>query len=97
MDEYVGDLDVAVDDLVLIEIQQSLKDVPDVRLRPPLRKTAFFPQFGLEIALVAELGDDVTVAVAGEYIETAQHIGVVQFLQDVDLRKQELLQLLALQ
>lgn len=95
MDEYVGYFDVPVNDLIVIQVGQSLKNVPDVWLRASLREIIMLAQFGLEVSLITELGDDVAIAIAGEDIETAEHIGMVQSLQHVYLREEKFLQFLA--
>lgn len=91
MNENIGNFDVSVDDLVFIEVDESLEDVPDVSLCLSLRKILLFSEFGLQIALVAELGDDVAIAVAGKDVKAPKHARMVQLLQHVDLREKQFL------
>ena len=50
-----------------------------------------------QVALVAKLGDDVAVAVAGEDLEAAEDTGMAEFLEDVDFGEKELFQFFALE
>ena len=95
--EDVGDLEIAVDHVLLGEVEEPLEDVADDGLGLVLLEVAVLAQAGLEVALVAELGDDVAIAVAGEDLVALEDVGVAQLLQHVDLREQQFLQLLALQ
>ena len=52
-----------------------------------LVEVSLLPESGFEVALVAEFGDDVAVAVAGEDLEAFEDIGVAQLLQDIDFRE----------
>ncbi len=60
-------------------------------------KLASLLDLALKVPLVAELGDDVAIAVAGEDLEALEHVGVAELLEDVDLREEQFLQLLALE
>ena len=62
-----------------------------------LVEVSLLPESGFEVALVAEFGDDVAVAVAGEDLEAFEDIGVAQLLQDVDFREKEFLKFFALE
>lgn len=46
-------------------------------------------------SFVAELSDDVAVAVASEYFVAFQHIGVIQLFQDIDFGEEQFFQLFA--
>lgn len=83
--EDVGDLQIAVDHVLLGEVEESLEDIADDGLGLVLLEVAVLAEAGLEVALVAELGDDVAIAVAGEDLQTAQYVRVVHFLEDFDL------------
>jgi hypothetical protein len=74
--EDVGNFEVPVDDILLREVLQSFEDVLDDGGRLVLVEVPFLAQTGLEVSLVAELGDDVAVAVAGEDLEAAQDVGM---------------------
>lgn len=43
----------------------------------------FFLDFVLQVALVAKLGDDIAVSIAGEDFKAAQDIGVVHLFEDL--------------
>ena len=62
-----------------------------------LVEVSLLPESGFEVALVAEFGDDVAVAIAGEDLEAFEDIGVAQLLQDVDFREKKLLKFFALE
>ena len=62
-----------------------------------LVEVSLLPESGFEVALVAEFGDDVAVAIAGEDLEAFEDIGVAQLLQDVDFREKEFLKFFALE
>ena len=72
----VGNFEVSVDDVLFGEVLQSFEDVLDDGGCLVLVKVPFLAETGLEVALVAELGDDVAVAVAGEDLEAAEDVGV---------------------
>ena len=97
MQEYVCDLQITVDHVLLRQVKQSLEDVLDDGLGPILIEVLLFPQPRLEVPFVAELSDDVAVAVAGEHLVALEHIGMVELLQHVNLREEQFLKLLALE
>ena len=97
MQEYVCDLQITVDHVLLGQVKQSLEDVLDDGLGPILVEVLLFPQPRLEVPFVAELSDDVAVAVAGEHLVALEHIGMVELLQHVNLREEQFLKLLALE
>ena len=97
MQEYVCDLQITVDHVLLRQVKQSLEDVLDDGLGPILIEVLLFPQPRLEVPFVAELSDDVAVAVAGEHLIALEHIGMVELLQHVNLREEQFLKLLALE
>ena len=97
MQEYVCDLQITVDHVLLRQVKQTLEDVLDDGLGPILVEVLLFPQPRLEVSFVAELSDDVAVAVAGEHLVALEHIGMVELLQHVNLREEQFLKLLALE
>ena len=97
MQEYVCDLQITVDHVLLRQVKQTLEDVLDDGLGPILIEVLLFPQPRLEVPFVAELSDDVAVAVAGEHLVALEHIGMVELLQHVNLREEQFLKLLALE
>ena len=97
IDEDIGDFEVTVDDVFLGQIEQSLEDIFDDGGSSVLVEVSLLPESGFEVALVAEFGDDVAVAIAGEDLEAFEDIGVAQLLQDVDFREKEFLKFFALE
>ena len=87
IDEDIGDFEVTVDDVFLGQIEQSLEDIFDDGGSSVLVEVSLLPESGFEVALVAEFGDDVAVAIAGEDLEAFEDIGVAQLLQDIDFRE----------
>ena len=79
---------------ILGQIQQPLEDTLDVGSCVTFLHSFFELDFRLEIALIAQLSDDVAVVVASEDFQTFQDVGVVDLLQDLDLGKQQFFQFL---
>lgn len=77
MQKHIGNLQIAMYDILLREVNQALKDILDDGFSPILIKVLLFPQSRLKIALVAQLSYDVAVSIAGEHLVTFQHIGMV--------------------
>ena len=94
LEEDVGHFEVPVDDPLGGEVEEALVDVGDDALEAGVVEGAGLLDPGLQVALVAELGDDVAVAVAGENLQAPQDVGVVQLLQHRDLGVEQLLELL---
>lgn len=88
--EDVGNLQVAMNNPLRGEIAETAEDVggdaPDLSLLETLPAP---PEERLEIALVAELSNQIAVAVAAEDFEAAQHVGVVELPEDLDLGVQQ--------
>jgi hypothetical protein len=89
--EDVGNFEISVDDILRGEVLQPPEDVGNDAGGLPLLEPGFLLDLGLEVALVAQLGDDVAVAIAGEDLEAAQDVGMVHFLEHFDLGEEELL------
>lgn len=90
--EHVGHFKVPVDHIFLSQVLQSLEDIFDYGSGLVLVEVPLLPEPWLQIALVAELGDDVAVAVAGEDLEASEDIGMAEFLEDIDFGEKELFQ-----
>ena len=73
-----------MDDILLSEVNESLKDVLDDGSCLMLVEVTVFAESRLEITFIAEFSDDVAVAVACEDLETFEHIGVTQFLENIN-------------
>ncbi len=97
VDEDVGYLEVPVYNVIVCEIDESLEDILDVRMSLMFLKGSFGAYFAFQVALVAEFGDDVAIAVAGEDLMAAKHIGVIQFLEDINFGEEEFFEFLALE
>lgn len=95
--KHVRRLQVAVDDLHLTQIEQSLADVRDIAANVSLMETIFLPDLIGQIALVAQLRDDVAIAVAHQRLMEAEDVGVVHLLQYAYFFKDQRLQLLGLE
>ena len=95
VDEDVGDFEVAMDDVFFGQVEQPLEDIFDDGGSFVLVEVALLSESGFEVPLVAEFGDDVAVAVAGEDLEAFEDIGVAQLLEDVDFREKKLLKFFA--
>ena len=61
------------------------------------RKISVLPQLTLQISLVAQFGDDVTVSVTCEHFVASQDVGMVELFQDFDFGKKQLLKFFGLQ
>jgi hypothetical protein len=96
MHEDVGYFQISMDYIFLCEIIQSFEDILDDGFGLVFIEVSLFPQPGLEVALVAEFGDDIAVSVAGEDFIAFEHIGVIELFEYVNLREKQFLQLFAL-
>ena len=79
MHEHIGDLEVPVYDILLRKIVQPFEDISNDGFGLVLIEIPLLPQPGLQIALVAELSDDVAVPVAGEDLMAFEDVGVAEF------------------
>ena len=95
MDEYVSDLHVSMHYVILGEVVQAPEYVFYIFLGLLLLQVFFIPEFALKISFVAQFGDDIAVSIAGKHLVAPEYIGMVELLQDFDLREEQLLELLA--
>jgi hypothetical protein len=84
MEEYVGNFEIAVDDIFVSEVEQPLEDVLDDGFNVVFGEVVLPSQFTLQIAPVAYFGNDVTVAIGGEYLVTPEYVGMVEFLEYIN-------------
>ena len=91
MQENVGYFQITVNDIFLSQIVKPTENISDDWLGLLLGKVVLFPEFGLQVASIAELSDDIAVAIAGEDFVALQNIGMVEFFQHIDFRKEQLL------
>jgi hypothetical protein len=94
--EDIGSLEVAVRDAHLPQVLEAQVDVEHELGEFCVGKTLALEAF-LEVALAAELRDDVAVAVGEEGLVEPDHVGVTHLLQDADLLEDELLEVLGLE
>ena len=86
-----------MDDVLIGQVHQPLHDIGYKGVGSALLHVPVLAYFGLEVTIVAQLSDDVAVAGTREHLETFEHVGVVETLQDVDLSVKQLLEFLALE
>jgi len=79
----------------LCQVVQPVEDVLDDGFCSVLIKVAIFSHLRLEITLITKFRDYVAVSITGKNFKTSEHIRVTQFLENVDLREEQLLKLLA--
>lgn len=96
VEEDVGGFEVAVGDVHLAEVPESAVDVGDEFLEFLFGEAAAGEAL-LEVAVGAEVGDDVAVAFGEERLVELEDVGVVHALQDADLLEDEFLQPAGLQ
>lgn len=97
VDEDIGNLEVPMHDVIFSEVEEASEDVLDVSFGFWFLDVAAAAEFALEVAFVAEFGDDVAVAIAGENLVAAQDVGMVQLLQDINFGEEKFFKLLALE
>ncbi|CAM6002385.1 unnamed protein product [Sphagnum balticum] len=78
-DEDIGQLQVAVQEVVLSDLEEPPDDVPHDACNFLFPDFASFLEDGAEISLVAKLGDDVAVGRLPDDIITFENVGVFQF------------------
>ena len=76
----VSDFQIPMDDILFSQIQKAFKDILDDWFDCLFSKMMPPPEFGLQITFVAQLCDNVAVAIACEYLKTSEYIGMVEFL-----------------
>lgn len=97
MHEDVGALEIAMRDAHLPQIPQPIVEIQYDSIELIFCEGFLPTEPVLEIALVADFGDDVAVAVGEQRLVKLDDVGVVHLLQDADLLEDELLQPLGLQ
>ena len=90
-DEDIGWFDIPVYDELGCEVLESLVDLAYNGPYFFLGHGAAFPESFFQIAAVAELGDEVAVVGALEYLCAADDVGMVQASGDADLLLEQLL------
>lgn len=93
--EDICDLEISMNDVLFSEVGQSLEYVFDDGGCLGLVEITILSESGLKISFATELGDDIAVSIAGEYLEALENIGMAQFFENINFRKQQLLQFFA--
>ncbi len=83
--------------VILPQVDQSIIHILDDGIGLCLLKYLFEFEPILEIALVAQFCNDVTVAIGSEDFETFEDAGVVEFFEDLDLLEEQLLEFFGLE
>ena len=84
-EEDVSSLDIAVDDVVCVEVLEGPEDLCDVRHYSRLREALFVADFVEERALISVLEHEVEGVCAAVVAQDADDVGVVQVAQEIDL------------
>ena len=95
MDEDVGDFQVAVYDMLPGQILQSFEYISDEFFGLALFHVALGLELAFQVALIAEFSDDVAIAVTCKDFLAAQHVGVIQFFEDLNLGEEQFLKFFA--
>ena len=80
-----------MNDVLFSEVGQSLENILDYWGCLGLVEVAILSESRLEISLSAELGDDIAVSIAGEYLEALENIGMTEFFENINFREEQLL------
>lgn len=91
MDEDIGNFEVSMDDLFFEEVFEAEEDVPDDGKGFILWEGFHLPEFGLEIAIITELSNDVAISITGKDLIAAKDVGMIEFFEDFDFREEEFL------
>lgn len=91
MNKNVRYFKVSVDNVLLGEVQETLKDISNDGFSIRLGEMASFTQFGLKVSFVTKFSYDVAVSITGEDFEASEDILMIKFFEDVDFGEEELL------
>lgn len=97
VNKNITDLDISMHNPILSQIHQSFINPPHIRLSFLLLHVLFIPQFRLQIALVTNLSDNIAIPLTRKDLMAFQYVRMIQFLQNLNLRKKQFLQFLTLQ
>jgi hypothetical protein len=89
--EDIGGLDISVRDTHLLQVPESVVEIQNNSFDFGLREGLLLEPL-VEIPFVAELSDDVAVALGEESLLEVKDVGVVQGLQYLDLLVDQFLQ-----
>ena len=82
--ENVGHFEISMYYIILREVHQPFENIANIPISFELLQTLLRPQFTLQIPLIAVLGNDVAVAIAGEDLEASEYIGMIELFEDID-------------
>ncbi len=85
MDEYISNLQIPMNDILLCQVQESFENISNDWFCSFLCKELSVSEFTFEITLVTQFGNDITVSITSEYLETPKNVGMIKFLKHVNL------------
>ena len=88
--EYISYLQISVNYLVVAQILHGREYLIDEFACLHLRERSPVPDSALEVPLVAKLGDNVAVIIAGKHLDAVENVGMLEGFQDVYLGVEEL-------
>ena len=86
-----------MDDIFISQVEEPFQNIGDEGVGPAFIHLAVLSESGFQVTIAAEFSDDVTVTVAGEYLEAFEDIGMVKALEYIDFGVEQFFELLALQ
>jgi hypothetical protein len=93
----IGHLQVTMDYIFVSQVLQPQVNVLNDGDRALLWKVPPASQLGLKISLITQLSYNVAVSIAREHLEASQNVGMAKFLEDLNLRKEQLFEFLGLE
>lgn len=91
MQEYVGYLEIPMDDILLSQVQQPTENILDNGLSTGLREMMLSPKLALQISSVTDFRNNVAIPIRRENFITAQYIRMVQFFKYINFGEEQLL------
>lgn len=91
MQEYVGYLEIPMDDILLSQVQQPTENILDNGLSTGLREMMLSPKLALQISSVTDFRNNVAIPIRRENFITTQYIRMVQFFKYINFGEEQLL------
>lgn len=91
MNKYIGYFQIPVYNVLLRQVLQSRKNILNDGLCNFLCQMMFLSQLRLQIPLITQLRNNITIPIARKHLKTSKYIRMIEFLQYINLRKQQLL------
>lgn len=88
--EDVGQLEISMEELIFSDFEKAIDNVSHDGQNFSLAHAAFLLEEGAEIALIAELSDDIAMRSLADDIEALEDIGVLQLGQCLNFAVQHL-------